>query len=154
MQNHSEFLLQNLMHPFFYGIVKDEVEDLYRVLLPDPIRTPYPLFQPHRIPWDIIIYHDVAELKVQTLTTCLCRDHHISLAGKAFLSTTSLFKVHRSIQADHRETPCREKILHHLLRGYKLCENQKLQVGVVLFPTHPVHEIYQHLCLGIRSLVC
>ena len=29
----------------------------------------YPLFHSHRIPWQVVIEHHVAELKIQSLTT-------------------------------------------------------------------------------------
>src|SRR5262245_47016345 len=67
-----EFFEQRAHHTPFARAACDQVDDDHlRVLLLVPVNAPHPLFEPRRIPWDVVIDHHPAELQVDAFASCV-----------------------------------------------------------------------------------
>ena len=55
------------------------------------------LFQSVRIPWDIIVDHQVTELEVDTLSRRFRGDQHIALVFKNAFRLNSVFQSHSAV---------------------------------------------------------
>ena len=74
VENGRQLFFEDFLHPQFHAVLEDQVECLHRMLLTDTVHTPDALFNPHRIPGQIVVDDDVGELQVQTLTTGIGRN--------------------------------------------------------------------------------
>ena len=84
-QNLSFEALEELrQHPPLTGIRRHEIEDQAVFLLAVAMDTTHALFKPHRVPRDVVVHHQPAELQVDTLARRFGR--HEDLAGFAELA--------------------------------------------------------------------
>ena len=90
VEDGQELVLQDLTDPQLHAVLEDEVERLHRVLLADAVHTTDPLFDPHRVPRQVVVDHDVGELEVQALATGVRRDQDAGLLGEALLDPPPL----------------------------------------------------------------
>jgi hypothetical protein len=66
-----------LQHPAFAGVGGDEVEDEAVLLLAVAVDAAHALLQAHRVPGDVVVDHQPAELQVDALAGGLGGDQHL-----------------------------------------------------------------------------
>ena len=93
--------LQHAEHPFFDRSLRDEVDDLDRLLLPQPMHPADALLQHGRIPGQVHVDDDRRELQIQADATRIGRQKQPALRIVAE-SIDELFALVRS--ARRRET--------------------------------------------------
>ena len=69
----AEPLEELVQHPPLAGVRRDEVEDEAVVLLAVAVDAAHPLLQPHRVPRDVVVDHEPAELEVDPFARRLGR---------------------------------------------------------------------------------
>ena len=71
-------LEQFFKDPTFTGVRGDEVEDKAIRFLTVPMNAAHTLFKADRVPRDVVIDHQPAELEVDPLTSSFCGDEHLA----------------------------------------------------------------------------
>ena len=62
------------------GVGGNEVEDQAILALAVSVDAPHPLLQPIRIPWNVVVDEEMAELQVDAFARRLGGDHHLHVA--------------------------------------------------------------------------
>ena len=140
-KNPLKLLLKDLPHPQLDRIFEREVECSYGMLLSDTVHPANALLEPHRIPREIVVYDDVAELQVQPLASGLGGNEHTRFLGKGTLRRASRLEIHRTIQGYDRVSARTQELHEHRLRGNELGKDQNLQFGVVFLALETVDQI-------------
>ena len=151
VEDYRELLLQHFADAELYRVLKHEVDCPYRLGLADTVHTADPLFQPHRVPGDVVIDNDMGELQVQALTTRVGGNQHSVRFAEGVLGLLAFLHVHGAVQGDDRDPPGLQKLFQHLLGGYEFGEDQRLQVRLVFLGLQFVDPLDQRLGLGVRS---
>ena len=120
--------------------------------LTDAIDAPDALLNLHRVPRQVVIEHDMAELQVQTLAAGVGGDQHLSLVREGALHLLTLVEIERAVEADHLEAAIAQELRQHGLRRDKLGEHQHLELRVVLLTLQFVDPVEQHLGLSVGAL--
>lgn len=63
-KDHRQFFFQHLTYTVLHRVLQHEVDGPDSMVLPNAVHTSDPLFQPHRVPGDVVVDHDVAELQI------------------------------------------------------------------------------------------
>ena len=150
-EDHRELLLQHFADPELDRVLKHEVDCPHRLGLADTIHAADPLFQPHRVPGDIVVDDDMGELQVQALTARVGGNQHAVRFAEGILGLLAFLHVHGAVQSDDRDAPGFQKLLQHLLGRHELGEDQHLQVRLVFLGLQLVDPLDQRLGLGVRS---
>ena len=129
----ASFCSKHLPDPVLDRVLEDEVDRADDVGLADAIHPADALFEPHRVPGDVVVDHHMAELEVQAFPAGVGGDQDAGILGEGFLDPLALFHVHRTVQADDREPALRQKSSQHLLGGHELGEHQRLELRVAFF---------------------
>ncbi len=58
----------------FAGFFRDQVPKMADLRLADAVNTAKPLFQPVRIPWQVVVHHQVGALEVDALARGIRRE--------------------------------------------------------------------------------
>ena len=105
---------QALQNPALDRVRRDEVEDEAVLALSVAVDASHPLFEPIRIPGNVVVEEDVAELKVDALARGLGGDENLNLAFAELLfgvqSRARLVagaRLHAAVDAADREAPAR-----------------------------------------------
>ncbi len=101
VEDDSQFFFQHLPHTVLHGAVKDKVDGAYNVTLTDAIHASDALFESHRVPGDVVVDHDMTELKIQAFAACICRNQNARILCERFLNTLTVIHVHGAVQTDH-----------------------------------------------------
>src|SRR5690554_6642017 len=73
--------------------------------------TSHALFETYRIPGDIVVDHEPAELQVDTFSCCLCSNHYLAgflelpLGVKACSNLISITDLHTAVDLGNAQTP-------------------------------------------------
>ena len=78
-------LEQLLQHAALARVRADEVEDQAVLLLAVAVDAPHALLQAHRVPGDVVVDHEPAELEVDALAGRLGRDQHLAVLAELAL---------------------------------------------------------------------
>ena len=78
-----------VQHPALARVRGDEVEDEAVLLLAVPVDAAHPLLQPHRVPRDIVVDHEPAELKVDAFSGGLRGDQNLTVFTELALGMDS-----------------------------------------------------------------
>src|SRR5262249_13321912 len=74
-------------------------------LLANAVDAPQPLLQSRRVPRQVVVYHQSAELEVDAFTRRFRRYTDLLLSPELLLSTLALVRVHAAVNLTGRETP-------------------------------------------------
>src|SRR5271167_339311 len=86
--NLIELFQQPIEDVALHGIRRDEIEDEAIAGLTITMDAAHPLFEPIGVPWNVVVEHDVAALKIDALAGGLRCDQHLDCA-----LTKLLFRV-------------------------------------------------------------
>ena len=75
MPNRLELVQQHPQHPALAGAARDEIEDPHFGPLAVAVNPAHPLLQPRRVPGDVVVDHQPAELQVDALAGRVGGDH-------------------------------------------------------------------------------
>src|SRR5207249_2187585 len=95
--------------------------------------APHALFQAIRVPGDIIVDHQVAELEVDTLTGCFGSKADLGRFVKPLGSLTSKYRVHPAMNLASRIPPLLQVAAQVLQRVAMLGEDQQFASSVSQF---------------------
>ena len=130
-----EELVQNAP---FARVRGDEVEDEAVLLLQVPVDAPHPLFQAHRIPGNVVVDHEPAELEVDAFARRLrCRHDlaaftELALRIDAATGSVAVADLHAAMNLRYGEVPFVPHLLDEVIeRVLVLRENQKLHLRIV-----------------------
>mgnify|MGYP000550278102 CR=1 FL=1 len=72
--------------------------------LTDSVDTSETLFQPVRVPWKIVIDHEVRALQIDALARGIGGDHdaHVGILSEPFLGAVAFLTTHTALDRDHR----------------------------------------------------
>src|SRR3989337_375627 len=62
---------QESQQVFFNGTLRDEINDIHRLMLSQAVYTCYTLLQYCRVPWNIQINNDGGALQIQAYSACI-----------------------------------------------------------------------------------
>ena len=118
-----ELLQEPLEDPAFDGVRGHEVEDQAVLGLAVAVDAAHPLLQPVRVPGDVVVEEDVADLEVDALARRLGGHQDLDAAvpelllgvepGAGFIPGAGL---HPAVDAPHREAPALEPV-HEVVQG-------------------------------------
>ena len=83
--NALEALEELVQHAAFAGVRRDEVEDEAVLLLAVAVDAAHALLEPHRIPRDVVVDHEPAELEVDAFAGGLGGDKHLAVFAELAL---------------------------------------------------------------------
>ena len=101
------------------------------MFLSNSVNPANPLFNLHGVPWQIVIYHDMAELKIDTLAASIRRNHYLGIFPEHVLLTYLFVQVHATVNNGSFVSQPIQAFNDILLCLNELCENQYLNVLVV-----------------------
>ena len=80
-----------------------ETPEPLRFRLADPMDAPEPLLDTVRVPWQIVVHHQVGALQVDTFASCIGRqqDFYIRIVPEGFLRIHPLFSAHAAMNRDN-----------------------------------------------------
>ena len=137
---------QSLEYPAFACVLRDKVEDETIFLLTVAMDTANPLFKPHRVPGNVKVDHQPAELQVDPFTGgfgCdkhLCRFAEFTLCINASPRCIAVSDLQSAVNLSQREAPFPQltewslisPIASKVIKGvFVLCENQQLHLRVI-----------------------
>jgi acetyl esterase/lipase len=130
-----ELLEQTLKHPPLDRVRRDEVEDQAVLALAVPANAPHPLLEAVRIPWNVVIEEDVADLKVDAFAGSLRGDQNLDLAfaelllgvqARAWLVTGA--RLHSAVDAADTKAPRFQSADKIVQRVFELGEEKQALV--------------------------
>ena len=124
-------MLQHFADAKLDRIFKHEIDRPHRFGLADPIHSADSLFQPHRVPGDVVVDDDVSKLQVQSLAAGVSRDEYAMRFPESILSLLAFLHIHGAIQGNDRNAPDFQKLFQHLLGRYEFGEDQYFQIRFV-----------------------
>ena len=112
-----ELLQQHVEHPALVGAPGDEIDDANVPLLPVTVNAPHPLLEARRVPRDVVVHHQPAELEVDPFSGRVRGDEeacpvrlpkalHLLLAlrpGHPAMDDRHLVRVAETFDAPHQE---------------------------------------------------
>ena len=153
-----QLVQQSLEHPSLNGVGRYEVEDEAIALLAVAVDAAHALFEPVRIPRDVVVEEDVAALKVDALPSRLSGDQHLDgtfaelLFGiepaPRFVARAGL---HAAVDAADAEAPSLQ-VFHQVVKGVlELSEEQQPLIGPIEEPLL-LHDLpkMSELCFAAR----
>ena len=123
VEYYRKLLLQHFADAELDRVFKYEVDCPYSLGLANTIHTADSLFQPHRVPREVVVDNDVGELQIQTFTTCIGGDQHAVRFAKGILSLLAFLHIHGAVQSDDRDATGFQKPFQHLLGWHELGKN-------------------------------
>src|SRR5262249_31259638 len=126
-----------------------EVEGANDVLLANAVDATNPLLQLHRVPREVVIHDNVAELQVQTFAASIGRDEHLGLIGKTPLDVPALLQIQRPVEAHHGKASPLQKVGEHGLSWNEFGKDKDLESRIVLLALLPLHAVEQRLSLDV-----
>ena len=117
-------------------------------VLPDAVHPTDPLLELHRIPRQVVVDDDMAELKIEALAAGIGRDHHPDVARERTLRRLALLEPHRAVEAHDAEAPRIQELGEHLLGRDELREDQDFEVWIVLLTLELSEPIEERRGLG------
>ena len=130
----------------------DQVEDVDVAGLPDPVDAAHALLEPVRVPRDVVVDHQVAELEVDALAGRLGRHHDLGPLPELLLCGDALAQLHPAV--DQGDVEVGAELLDEVVeRVLVLGEDEELLARVVAqaFLGHDVEQLVQ-LPLGAGGL--
>ena len=101
--------------------------------LADPVDAAHALLEPVRVPRDVVVDHQVAELEVDALAGRLGGDHDLRLLAEVALLLDPLAQLHSAV--DHCDLEVRREVLDEVVEGVLvLGEDEELLAAVLLSP--------------------
>ena len=99
-------------------------------LLADAVDATKTLFKACRIPWEVVVNHQPAELQVDPLASCLCCNTDLLARPELLLGLLSLMRVHAAVDLAGRVTPPLEMFPEVAERIAMLGEDKKPSAAV------------------------
>src|SRR5581483_2602424 len=110
---------------------RGEVEDVDVSLLADAMDAPHPLFEPVRVPRQVVVDHQVAELEVDPLACGLGGDADLGFALELDLPLAALLRAHAAVDLRRRVAPLVQLLEQVIERVLVLREDQELAATVL-----------------------
>ena len=88
-----------------------EVEDVAVVLLADPVHPAHPLLEPHRVPRQVVVDHQVAELEVDPLPGCFGGDADLLVQAEVLLDLLAFRGRDAAVDRADRVAPLAQVVL-------------------------------------------
>ena len=155
-----QLLEQPLQNAAFDGVGRDEIEDQAVLALAVAVDAAHPLLQAVRVPGDVVVEEDVADLEVDALARGLGGDQDLDLAFaelllgvKARARLVARARLHAAVDAADAEAPGLQPIHEVVQRVLELGEEEQALVRVVeeAFLLEQLLEL-RELRLGARIL--
>ena len=146
---------QPLENTAFDGIRGNEIEDQTILMLAIAVNAPHALFQPVRVPGNVIVEEDIAALQVNAFTRSLRRDKYLDgsipelllgvQSGSRLLSGA---RFHAAMDEPYPKTPCFQTIDQVIEGVLEFSEKQESLLGMVE-EAFTMKQIFQagQLCL-------
>ena len=88
---------QGCQHLALACVVRHEVIDMHLARLPIAMDAPHALLQAVRVPRNVVVDHQRAELQVNALAPRLGGDHHLRLVAKLMFRLNARVEVHAAV---------------------------------------------------------
>src|SRR5690606_14244355 len=125
-------VLEHVQAAFFGRSFTRQVVDDYFPGLANPIKSADPLLNHHRIPWKVVIDHDVGELEVAPLATGFRRNHDLGRVSELADRPLLLLQVDCSVKTDNSIPSRVEHLMQKPLGLNKASEDKALLGGILL----------------------
>ena len=102
-----ELLEQTAVDIALAGLLGDQIPQVADFRLPDAVDAAEPLFEPVRVPGQIVVDHQVGALKVDALAGRVGRQQHLhfGIVPERFLRLHALLAAHAAVDHDNRVWP-------------------------------------------------
>ena len=114
-------------------VLGHQVEDEHLTGLAVAVDAAHPLLQPVRVPGDVVVDHQVAELQVDALAGRLGGDQHLGLVLEDALGRDPVLQTHPAVDGAHRVAPSADALLQVRECVSRLSEDQYLGSGMLAF---------------------
>src|SRR6266516_25648 len=108
----------------FFRVAGHEIERVHITLLADAVNAAKPLLQARRVPRQVVVDHQSAELEIDALACRFSRHADLLLGPKLLLSTPAFMRVHPAVNFAGRKTPT-PKIVTEVLQSVAMLRKEE-----------------------------
>ena len=131
----------------------DEVERIHVTRLPDAVDAAQPLLEAGRVPGQVVVDHQVAELEVDAFAGRLRRHANLTAGPEVLLRLFAIARVHPAVDFAGRIAPGFEMVPQVVQRVAVLGKDEQLAPSVLqLLELRPLQALAQRDELGVAAV--